>query len=91
MEITDGKDRPEEKADLPAFVDSDTEEMVGETEPMEETVSMGQGSVSGEEISHQPRVIIAANSLQGTDLSAGSSMPWSVSVKTAAAASHWKI
>lgn len=81
VEITDGKDRPEEKADLPAFVDSDTEEMVGETEPMEETVSMGQGSVSGEEISHQPRVIIAANSLQGTDLSAGSSMPWSVSVK----------
>lgn len=83
VEITDGKIRPGEEADNQED-NSDIYKENGiaeQPEPVEEAPLPDPVSGTGEEITHQPRVMISANSLQGTALSAGSSIPWSVSVK----------
>lgn len=83
VEITDGKASPTEEIgnqeNNPEIYKEDG--MAGQLEPAEESPLPEPSSGAGEEISHQPRVMILANSLQGTVLSAGSAVPWSVSVK----------
>lgn len=82
VEITDGKSSSGEEPEHTDFSDETerTDEMVP-PDTGEDAGSMGQGSDSAAEITHQPRVMISANSLQGGAVSAGSSTPWSVSVK----------
>lgn len=81
-EITDGRVPSEEEPEQPDGSDKAGmgEELV-QPDPGEDVIPAEQGSEPKEEINHQPRVMISANSLQGTAVTAGTSQPWSVSVK----------
>lgn len=81
VEITDGKT----KAYAPEGLEEEEEPEipVEENIPTESVVSEPISEPSGqeEEITHQPRVLLAQNSLQGTGLWAGSSTLWKLCAK----------
>ena len=82
VEITDGRIPPGEEREEKGFSDeSESPKDAVLPEPGEEAIPVGPGAEAKEEISRQPRVMILSNSLQGGAVPAGSSMPWTVSVK----------
>lgn len=82
VEITDGiVPSGEETEDMGFSDETGSAKDTVLPEPGEDVIPIEESSEAKEEISHQPRVMILANSLQGAAVPAGSSMPWSVSVK----------
>lgn len=85
VEITDGAtkvspgNQPDEKQDF--FGENDMSEDIILSEPEEGNNQPFQDSEPKETVTHQPRVMINTNSLQGTSLQAETEVLWSLSVK----------